>query len=313
MCFLDAEEAAAAMRGAQLELSLLSQPHGEWRLMEVDIASSVLVTGEVGGAVTAAGATDRDAISLLVASECPQGFAVNGHPVRENTPVLFAGTTEILMATTGTFRWTELLIGREDLERAFDSIAPEAMRGLRGISIFNAGAVEGESLLRSYLTATRLAQTQPHLLAEEAARRNMQKALLEAMLRVMAHPPSASHLRSRALGLRVKEYLEAHRDGPVYQMDLCHALRIGQRSLHRLFMEVFGESPGRVLRLWRLNQVRRALKGNGEIPRSVTEIAIRYGFFDLGRFASDYRVLFGELPSGTLAATRLRGNMKPTA
>ena len=34
--------------------------------------------------------------------------------------------------------------------------------------------------------------------------------------------------------------------------------------------------------------------------RNITEVALDYGFSHLGRFSSDYRKLFGELPSETV-------------
>jgi AraC family transcriptional regulator, ethanolamine operon transcriptional activator len=46
--------------------------------------------------------------------------------------------------------------------------------------------------------------------------------------------------------------------------------------------------------------VHRALgRGNPETI-SIADLARRYGFRGLGRFAAEYRILYGELPSATL-------------
>lgn len=69
-------------------------------------------------------------------------------------------------------------------------------------------------------------------------------------------------------------------------------------------MRVRCNRPNQYLRIRRLNQVHRELRGAGRA--SVTEVALRFGFFELARFARGYRSLFGELPSETLAESRLR-------
>jgi AraC family transcriptional regulator, ethanolamine operon transcriptional activator len=50
------------------------------------------------------------------------------------------------------------------------------------------------------------------------------------------------------------------------------------------------------LRAIRLNHVRRELRDG----RSVTDAATTWGFLHFGSFASDYRRMFGELPSVTV-------------
>ena len=54
------------------------------------------------------------------------------------------------------------------------------------------------------------------------------------------------------------------------------------------------------LRLRRMSLVYRALWRGDPDAASVSEVARRYGFRNLGRFAASYRALFGELPSATL-------------
>jgi transcriptional regulator GlxA family with amidase domain len=52
--------------------------------------------------------------------------------------------------------------------------------------------------------------------------------------------------------------------------------------------------------------VRRALRGAQPGKHLVKTIALGHGFWHLGRFAQDYRALFGETPSETLAAITSR-------
>jgi AraC-like DNA-binding protein len=54
-----------------------------------------------------------------------------------------------------------------------------------------------------------------------------------------------------------------------------------------------------------MNLAHRALLNGVPGATNVTEIALRYGFWELGRFAEYYRRLFAETPSATLNRTRV--------
>jgi len=58
--------------------------------------------------------------------------------------------------------------------------------------------------------------------------------------------------------------------------------------------------PHRYLRLQRLARVRAALRHADPATANVSDIARRHGFLQLGRFATQYRAVFGEVPSTTL-------------
>jgi AraC-like DNA-binding protein len=49
-----------------------------------------------------------------------------------------------------------------------------------------------------------------------------------------------------------------------------------------------------------LDLVRQALREAAPDATTVTKIATRYGFWELGRFAGEYQSRFGESPSVTL-------------
>jgi AraC family ethanolamine operon transcriptional activator len=82
--------------------------------------------------------------------------------------------------------------------------------------------------------------------------------------------------------------------------NLCATIAVTHRSLLRAFKVALGTTPSGRLRSLRLTQARNALLSRGVPSETVTEVAMRFGFRELGRFATDYRVAFGERPSDTL-------------
>ena len=98
---------------------------------------------------------------------------------------------------------------------------------------------------------------------------------------------------------KTKAYLLEHHDDPVTVPDLCKALNISRRTLQYSFESVLDINPVAYLRAIRLNRARRTLKAGAE-QMTVADVAARWGFWHLSRFAGNYKQMFGELPSETL-------------
>ena len=85
-------------------------------------------------------------------------------------------------------------------------------------------------------------------------------------------------------------------------VDICRTLGVSERTLQYAFRAYVDMSPLVYLRLRRLNRVRATLRASDPQTTTVTAVAMRFGFLHLSRFALDYKQLFGELPSATLAS-----------
>jgi len=86
--------------------------------------------------------------------------------------------------------------------------------------------------------------------------------------------------------------------------DLCEAVGVSQRWLHKCFVDVLGVSPYRYLRLARLSRARDLLLKPDAKPALVKSISLSLGYRLSGRFAAEYRSVYRENPTDTLGRPR---------
>ena len=99
---------------------------------------------------------------------------------------------------------------------------------------------------------------------------------------------------------RFRRAVEEDPSQPLYITEICKTIRVSDTTLEVCCQEQLGIGPKRYLLLRRLHLARRALREASRGATTVTDIATRYGFWHFGRFAGEYRSLFGESPSATL-------------
>jgi transcriptional regulator GlxA family with amidase domain len=99
---------------------------------------------------------------------------------------------------------------------------------------------------------------------------------------------------------RVDRYVRNNLGEALTVAELSGIAGVSERTLRAAFHAVLGMSPKQYVIGERLRAVRDALALADPRSATVTDIAMTYGFFELGRFAGRYRDLFGEMPSWTL-------------
>ncbi|KPU96783.1 hypothetical protein APR50_02625 [Variovorax paradoxus] len=141
-------------------------------------------------------------------------------------------------------------------------------------------------------------------LEQPAARHMLSLSLADAVLHCIGCDAFETRLPPGTVARRhivalAREYMRAHADEAISVPDLCAATGVSRRALQYAFEDVVHLSPVTYLRVMRLNRVRRELQTHRR--DSIGDVAARWGFWHLSRFAADYSRLFGELPSATRA------------
>ena len=148
-------------------------------------------------------------------------------------------------------------------------------------------------------------QMKPETLTTENSLRMINDTILRLVFNALKITTPSSDKRinqsKRCEGVRqVIDYLHSYGETIPTIPELCKIAKLSERNLQYGFKEYLGITPIRYLRLLRLNGVRRDLLISNNKKDRVVDVALNWGFIELGRFAREYRQLFQELPSATL-------------
>ena len=108
-------------------------------------------------------------------------------------------------------------------------------------------------------------------------------------------------LSREAALVRVLVWIEHRECAPFVLGEIYAAAGVSPRTLRTMFVDVFGMTPSRYLRVRRLHQVRTVLLLTDPLLRTVGDVCSSLRITDAGRFAREYHALFGEFPKQTLA------------
>lgn len=175
-----------------------------------------------------------------------------------------------------------------------------------GPLLFDATAMpDGEALRRWTATVSAVARVlhddaSSPLLRSEANRAAAVSLLETFPHEVLAAPPELRVPSSGRLR-RAIEFMHAHAHLPITPTEIADAAGISPRSLQSTFRSELDVTAIDYLRRIRLDRVHDELDAGESGRVTVAEIAGRWGFAHLGRFAAHYAQRFGESPRETLA------------
>jgi AraC-like DNA-binding protein len=149
--------------------------------------------------------------------------------------------------------------------------------------------------------AIRMAEARAAAFTDIEAAHGLEQQLLHALIECLSErreEEAATARRHRDILARFEDLLDAE---PFLLMtEISAALGVSDRLLRECCKKHLGMGPGEYRRFRAMQQVHRALRSGNRDAASVSEVAGRHGFHSVGRFAANYRAIYGELPSATL-------------
>ena len=119
-----------------------------------------------------------------------------------------------------------------------------------------------------------------------------------------ATEPGRPRFSRRNIMRSAQAYLEEHSQEPVHVMELAASVGVSERTLRDIFRDFYRIGVSKYLQLRQLHQVRRDLLFSDPDDTSVTDVLVKWGVWELGRFSGRYKQQFGELPSQSLNRPR---------
>lgn len=205
---------------------------------------------------------------------------------------------EVDVRTTGPSSLLAIAVDRDELEQRF----PDAVDAADVVD-----KLAQNKVMRNPVAAGRLRVAIKYMCAHRELLPSTASGALIPLLastleQIDGHSVERSHcLNRRYAAVRTCEtYMREHVAETVTLLDLSQACGMRTRSLINAFEAVTGYSPMDYLKRLRLSAVRSMLLRASPRSTRVIDVATESGFWHMGHFARDYRVMFGEAPSQTL-------------
>jgi AraC family ethanolamine operon transcriptional activator len=203
-------------------------------------------------------------------------------------------------------RLLALAVSHDRLQAAAEESLGQPLPDVRsGICVRMRSAEAKACLVRTWSRWIAHGVRDPGSLLDPATAERMEEEVLAAFLggAVLELGPRSVRPR-RALALRAESFIRDTLGQPVPLDEICAAVHASTRAVHASFQEVFGIPPKAYQKALRLSAVRADLR-RARPGTTVSEVAARWGFFQFGYFAVDYRKMFGESPRDTLRNARM--------
>lgn len=259
--------------------------------------------GLPGASVIGEGAVRPGGISMFLPTQISAGLTGNGRRFDQSSVMVAQAGDEFCITNNGLTPWVSIYIPNEMLSGAgSDAETPVAsMYGFVQVPLHKV-----ERFRWVFGQFHEMVQQTPTSFESAAAKKATGQKLVSEIRRLLAVPggvepaPGRHEVPREQIIRSSMDFFDQHDGEYLSVKQLAAAAQVSERTLREAFQQYFGVAPVRYLNQRTLHRVRMALKAADPEVTTVTDILMRFGIWELGCFAQNYRLLFEELPSQTL-------------
>jgi AraC-like DNA-binding protein len=303
--FSEPEDFAVALRQEGC-LRLLITGRGQFRarLTQIVLRKQRLSAAEEQLSRIAFIAVPRDMVLICFGLSGRTDPIWGGISVKPEEIVALGPGESLHVRTDGRYRWGAIWLPSEAVFRYGFALTGAAFPVSPVGYLWRPRPTAGAQLRRLHAAAIRIARVRPQAVIDAEAAHGLEQQLIHAVIECLTTGSMAAAHRSarrhQEILVGFEHLLQSQPDRVLVITEFSAALGVSERLLRSLCAEHLGMSPTSYDRLRRMSRVRSTLRSGERGATSISEVARRHGFRDLGRFSVNYRAAFGELPSTTL-------------
>lgn len=297
------EDMERGIEGVVRRITLTAHEQADWWIRTHAVGNLTLHVGQDGGPNFYEGQCARDCIFGVMALAGRGIVRLNGRELGPGTFATLPSGSAVTAAAETANRYVIVRIPTDILTARPDCDAPTLRALTASMMVWRPVA----AALARLEAAMAFGCSPDWAVRTKYAEDELLTAILGActaapeLPRVRPGRPAIS--RERILSRALEVMAEREHD-VVYVDDLCQAAGVCERTLRSVFHDYFGVGPIRYLHLRQFHKIRAALRAADRSRDTVTGVSSNFGIWDFGRFAAEYRTLFGERPSQSLGAAR---------
>jgi len=304
--FSDFDAFSDAVRDVDCTMLMQNPRHREWRINHVYLPDIHVQVGRLGSGNIVQGEGRRDGFLFYLPLSGACEYSANGKTLPAASLMILDPGCDFCISTDAEHDWCTIFVPTGQLMDLNDSAdSPSDSREMQcWVSSPNRRLA---SRFGSAIGELMNAADNSSIFESTPAAKSVQTELVQLATELSARHRSAPHQRTGRPQVsrdtiinRCMALIESAPRASRRVDQLAAAAGVSERTLRTVFHEYYGVGPHRYLLVRQLNELHCSLRAADPKQSKVSDLFVRHGVWQFGRITSQYRRLFGELPSQTL-------------